>query len=289
MKKIGIFLFLVFNIIFCFAQNSEQDSSTLIFEDTSTVKVNVFKDEFEHVHFNEISYRLTSFNGETALIKYEKHISNRIAWFEGNGTKFDITIYPNFSKERAFTYSKPVDRFEHHGYYLLAQINGCCGIPSICELSTVNENRTFLKYNYRFYKIQIHCSPIINIYIGIESYPDIVDTNTLVFAKLYYSIDQNTPDTVLLKVKDQSDLKRFGEYPPRLTFYTECIHNKIFEDNDYPEMIVHSLYNIKNYSEINNIGVKLFSDDPYREEIILKFVKGKIPQKEIIVEFLQTK
>jgi hypothetical protein len=72
-----------------------------------------------------------------------------------------------------------------------------------------------------------------------------------------------------------------------LRFYTECKHDRIFED-DYentPHMIVYSLHNIQDYSEINNIGVKLFSDYPNREEIILKFVNGKILQKEITIEF----
>ena len=289
MKKIGIWLVFVISTIMCFAQFSEQDSSVLIFEDSSTINVSVFRDHFEHIHFNEISYRLIPFNHETALIKSEKYISNRASWYDGKGTKFDLTIYPNFSKERAFSYSKPVDRFEYHPHCdcLLAQIDGCCGIPSICELSTMNGNRTFLKYNHQFYKIQI-LGTLINIYIGIETYPNIVDTNTLVFAKLYYSIDQNIPDTVVLKVKEKSDFKKFMlEYPPTLSFYTECIHDRISEgyyQND-PSMIVYSLQHIQDYSEINNIGVKLFSDNPKREEIILKFVNGKILQKEISIEF----
>jgi len=289
MKKIGICLVFVFSFTVCFTQISERDTSVLIFEDSSTIKVSAFRDHFERIHFNEISYRLVPFNRETALIKSEKHISNRASWYDGKGTKFDITIYPNFSKERAFSYSKPVDRFEYYPHCdcLLAQIDGCCGIPSICELSTMNENRTFLKYNHQFYKIQI-LGPLINIYIGIETYPNIVDTNTLVFAKLYYSIDQNIPDTVLLKVKEKSDFKKFMlEYPPTLSFYTECKHDRISEgyyQND-PSMIVYSLQNIQDYSEINNIGVKLFSDYPDREEVILKFVNGKILQKEITIEF----
>ncbi|MCL2289289.1 MAG: hypothetical protein FWC34_01085 [Bacteroidetes bacterium] len=292
MKKIGICIVFVLNVILCFAQYSERDTSMLIFEDSSTVKVSVYMDQFERIHYNEISYYLIPFNREKALIKYEKHISNRPTYtgYE-QCTKFDLTIYPNFSKERAFTYSKPVDRFEYypHGNCLLAQIDACCGIPSICELSTIKENRTFLKYNHRFYKIQI-VEPLINIYIGIETYPNVVDTNTLVFAKLYYSIDQNVPDTVLLKVKEKSDFKKFmWEYPPTLTFHPKCKScDRILEGPDFenaPRMIVYSLKNIQDYSEINDIGVKLFSDYPNREEIILKFVNGKIPHKEIIVEF----
>jgi len=50
-------------------------------------------------------------------------------------------------------------------------------------------------------------------------------------------------------------------------------------------MIVYSLKNIQDYSKINGIGVKLVSNYPNKEEIILKFVNGKIPHKEIIVEF----
>ena len=287
MKKIAIALMFVFNIISCFAQFSERDSSILIFEDSSMVKVSIFKDEMERIHFNEISYSLFPINRETTLIKSEKHIINRAIWFEGRGSKFDLTFYPDFSKERSFTYSKPVDRFEYYPDCgcLLAQIDGCCGIPSICELSTIKENKTFLRYNYKFYIIQF-LDPTINIYIGIESYPDIVDTNTLVFAKLYYSIEQNIPDTVILKVKEKSDFKKFNtEHPPLLNFYTECQHDRISDDREYSVLIVRSLYNIQDYSEINNIGIKLFSGYPNREEIILKFVNGKIPQKEIIVEF----
>jgi hypothetical protein len=205
--------------------------------------------------------------------------------FHGAITNITLTFFPNYSKPNAFSYTKAMDYFENKKDYLFAMKQGCCHTPTYFELSTFPENITFLKCHQRIYEITIPDSKN-TIYLGYYlTQPE--DSTPDIYGILYYSVSKQLNGTVVFKTKSENSVKQIykielfsnspADYEDGTDTYTTTLH-------------AFSLKGKSLVNSINNVGINITfygmeESEGKQKEYKLEFVKGKIAEKEIVIEF----
>lgn len=163
--------------------------------------------------YDNISYQLIGDfleDSTTYLLKTVKHFNHYNTFMEG-GTKCDsvtLVFYPNCSEKYAFEHTAKGDEFyfeSYHKYnYLIALSHGCCAEPTRGTLSTLKENRPFLKFENTFFEINSYKDVY---YVGIVNHCPYRDTvsDLMHVATIYYSHNQQPADSIVVKLRRESN------------------------------------------------------------------------------------
>lgn len=282
------------------ANYNPPDNGKVIFLDSGESKIVITNHEkgLDFLYKKETTY----FIFEDYLVKSEKSTKYLIGTNgEGVGS-YALTFFKMPNYEKAFTCTKDADRFEPKDSYFLSRKIGCCEYSDYYELSTFPANETFLTYHGN--KLEVHakradkCNPDKKyvIYFGFNMCPYYQDTTETVLGALNYSINQNINGSVVFKKKNPKDNIGYAGYTP-VKFQLIENGKPIGEPvNRYGnDVIAHAdnLSFLKNYSEINNLGIivtfmyweKGKNAQQLEKDFKVEFVNGAILENEIIVEF----
>ena len=309
MRKItllAVFIFTMFNIfgqqgcVEWKAYYDIPDTCKVLFSDSSQTKISIIDHKMGHVLCrNEVTYYVYQYY----LVKSEKTTKYFIGNMGEGSNSYTLTFFEMPNYEKVFTCTKEADMFKPDGYYdngyFISKHTGCCEYSDYYELSTFPENEKFLSYNKT--KFEIHAKSYDRsisedeyiIYFGYDMCPYYQDSTKTVLGTLNYSINQKINGSVIFKKKNPKDQVGFGGYAPSKVQLME--NGEPFDEpaDDYRTTIfAHSdnLSFIKNYSEINNLGIivtfMFYGNDrqSYEKDYKIEFVNGEILQKEIIVE-----
>lgn len=280
------------------SNNHVSEPNLILLNDSSSSYIKIEKnDEGDYrVSGKVINYSYGSFQGEEGtipcLIKSEKESTN---WMFGSSheilSKITLTIYPDYFETAKFSYTKDAQVFELRDDYLFAATYGCCDNPSYFELSTFPHNITFLKSSKRFCIIDIPNSNK-SIYVGFCLNKDSASLAEGLYGSLFYSINQKPMQEIPFKIKNKED-----KLSPVFTLelFSQNENDIVNSENpDYDYMYAFSLNGELAPIKYSGIGVRMkFYEAKKRKsrtaQYELMFDKGKIAQKEVIIDLDEKK
>ncbi len=272
------------------------DTCKVIFSDSGESEVSIVRygDRQDYLHRKETKYSIF----ENYLVKSEK-VTKYLIWTNGEGSSsYTLTFFEMPDYKKAFTCNKNADLFQPESSdepYLVSEKLGCCEYANYYELSTFPENKVFLSYHRN--RFEVHAREYANsmskekyvIYFGYDKCQQYLDSTEAILGALNYSINQKYNGSVVFKKKNPKDKIYYSSSKIQLIENGEVIGESA--NNSWKNVITISdnLNYLKNYSEINNLGVMVTfncwkENERFEKEYKIEFVNGTIKQNEILVE-----
>ena len=254
---------------------SEDGNSGFKNQDESFVKVSGEGENIETEIYN-VTYSKNYLNYQNELENYivkTGQLTKSIRGQEGQNSSITVEIYNIPDSKKISTIEANADDISIFTDFYKTVKYGCCGAESYSELATLWENKTFLKYNSKYYYIEIP-NARINFYLGFLV--DSRDEGNLILGELYFaqsmpksvagkniiSHDFRTVNKVIFKVRNKELFDRIVPFCPEMTLVKNNEEDQLIDYQDHQELRLWSYNNWKVLNGINITGVKLeFSND----------------------------
>jgi len=196
MKIILSLLGVIIVVFGCNAQQVEHPKKKLIFKnsdssyyrvysDTSSINNETYSvDSFAYKNVTYSRESITNDKGNEWYIVKKTNYINYVANMEGQYSKFNLNIYSIKPTGLVQSITKNSDEIFINENYISTIKHGCCGVNNTGELSTIWDNKTFLKYDTKYFCVEIG-GGIFKLYFGYVGSPNEKDTTKGI---LYYVI-----------------------------------------------------------------------------------------------------
>lgn len=257
--------------------NSDLDEFTSGFKNQGESYVTVNgEDENVETEINNINYSENYLNYQNELNHYilkTTHLTKSVRGQEGQYSSIKVEIFNIPDSKLISTIETESDDISFFTDFYKTGKYGCCGAEDYYELTSLWKNETFLKFNSKYYYIEIP-NARIHFYFGFLS--DSRDDKNLILGELYFahsipksvpgksiiSHDFKTVNRLIFKAKDKDLYDKIVPFCPDMTLIKNAEKDQLIDYPDHQELRLWSYNNWKGLEGINFKGIKLeFSND----------------------------
>lgn len=258
-------------------KNSELNELTIGFKNQGESYVTVTGEgENIETEINNINYSENYLNYQNELNHYvlkTTQLTKSSRGQEGQYSSIKVEIFNIPNSKLISTIETESDDISFFTDFYKTGKYGCCGAEDYYELTSLWENETFLKFNSKYYYIEIP-NARIHFYFGFLS--DARDDKNLILGELYFahSIPKSVPgksiishdfkivNKLIFKAKDKELYDRIVPFCPSMTLIKNTEKDQLIDYPDHQELRLWSYNNWKGLEGINFNGLKLeFSND----------------------------
>ncbi len=253
-------------------------SNNFVHQDQSFVKVDANKTQIVNVTFSE-KYLNRDNEFEYYIIK-KKEETITVRGQEGQDSKITLAFFSLKDKKLIKSISKNFDDISVSSEYLISTKYGCCGSEDYNELSSIWTNETFLKFNSKYYHIEIPNSHI-SLYIGYVS--DSRDEEKLILGELYlahalpylqqvknsYSSNFKIVNKLIFKANTLQVFNNLGPFTPSITLVKNISKDELIDYEDHQELRLWSFNNTKSLDGVDFLGLNIKFESDVNESISL--------------------
>jgi hypothetical protein len=264
-------------------QIETNNTSNFSNQDQSYVKVDATKTQIVNVTFSEISLNRDNEFDHYIIKQIQETITLRGQ--EGQDSKINIYIFSPKSNKLIKTISKKFDRTSFSAKYLHSTKYGCCGSEDYNELSSIWTDDVFLRFNSKYYQIEIPNSHT-NFYLGYVS--DTRDEEKLILGELYLAHELpyfqqgkssnfsnfKIVNKLIFKAKTLEVFNNLLPFTPSITLVKNSSKDQLIDFEDHQELRLWSFNNAKSLEGVDFLGLKIkFESD------VNKSISQEIPIK----------
>jgi len=192
---------------------------------------------------------------------------------EGQDSKITLDFFSLKDGKLVKTISKTTDVISVSSQYLHSTKYGCCGAENYNELSSIWKDEIFLKYNSKYYYIEIP-NAHTSFYLGYLC--DARDEGKLILGELYlthslpslpegkhfYSETFKTVNKIIFKAKTKEIFDKIVPFTPTMTLVKNTDKDQLIEYPDHQELQLWSFNNAKGLNGVDFLGLKIqFEND----------------------------
>ncbi len=247
-------------------------------QDQSYVKVDANKTQIVNVTFSE-RYLNRDNEFEYYIIK-KKQETIAVRGQEGQNSKITLDFFSLNDNKLIKTISKNFDDISVSIEHLMSTKYGCCGSEDYNELSSIWTNETFLKFNSKYYLIEIPNSHT-SLYIGYVS--DSRDEEKLILGELYlshslpilpqgknsYSSRFKIVNKLIFKAKTLEVFNNLDPFTPSITLVKNISKDELIDYEDHQELRLWSFNNAKSLDGVDFLGLNIKFESDVNESISL--------------------
>ncbi len=187
---------------------------------------------------------------------------------EGQNSLITAEIFKINSARKVSTIRINADALDIFASYYKTSKYGCCGAENYHELVSLWGNKTFLKYNSKYYCIDIPNTGI-KLYFGflVDSW----DKKNLILGELYFahSISKSVPgkafvthgfttvNKVIFKTKDKALFNEILGFSPQITLLKSIKQDRLIEYQDHQTLTLWSFDKNDRLEGISFVALKL--------------------------------
>jgi len=277
-----IFINLIGLLLFSCTNNATFKDSSGSYVRVTTVRDSVITET------NNVSYSEEYLNhhelSNYIVKKTQKVIKHRGE--EGQNSEIKIDIFNITDSKKINSFELQADDIKFFTDFYQTTKFGCCGAEDYFELKSLWENTVFLRYNSRYYTIELP-NERVNFYFGYLS--DAKNEKSQVLGELYFShsipnlekkgnigsYDCKIINKVIFKTRSREKFKEIESILPEMTLVKYGKKDELIDLPNYQLLRLRSCDNLQLMKGINLIGLKLkFQDDEigqiYQIEIPVK-------------------
>lgn len=187
---------------------------------------------------------------------------------EGQNSKITLDFFSRKDGKLIKSISKTTDVISISSEYLHSTKYGCCAAESYNELSYIWTDETFLKYNTKYYYIEIP-NAHINLYLGYLC--EARDEKNLVLGELYlahslptlsegkniYSSVFKSVNKIIFKAKTKEIFDNIIPFTPAITLVKNTDKDLLIDYPDHQELRLWSFNNVENLQRVDFLGLKI--------------------------------
>ena len=282
-----LLIFVGFLGLFAFTGSNKQTerSSTFIEKDSLQAKI---ADKISFNNFNNqdiASVKFDSINTRIKNITYSEEYldkDNELDYYivkksqeittthgaEGQDSKITLDFFSLKNGELIKTITKETDAISISNEYLLATKYGCCGTEDYNELSSIWTNETFLKYNSKYYYIEIpnaHTGFYLGFLCDARDEKELIlgelyfaqSLPTLPAGKRYYSSVFKNVNKIVFKAMTQEVFDKIVPFTPTMTLVKNTDKDELIEYPNHQELRLWSYDNVNSLAGVDFLGLKI--------------------------------
>lgn len=187
---------------------------------------------------------------------------------EGHDSKITLDFFSSNDSKLVKTVTKTTDIVSFTSEYLHTTKYGCCGAENYHEFSSIWTDETFLKYNTKYYHIEIP-NARTSFYLGYLC--DSRDEKELILGELYfahslpthsegksfYSSIFKTVNRIIFKARTKEIFDKIVPFTPSITLVKNTDKDKLIDYPDHQELQLWSFNGAKNLQGLDFSGIKI--------------------------------
>lgn len=187
---------------------------------------------------------------------------------EGQDSKIKLSFFSLNDGKLVKTITKTADAISIASEYLHSTKYSCCGAEDYNELSSIWTDETFLKYNTKYYYIEIP-NAHTSFYLGYLC--DSRDEKKLILGELYlahslptlpggkhfYSAVFKTVNKIVLKAKTKDIFDKIVPFTPAITLVKNTGKDQLIDYPDHQELQLWSFNSAKSLQGLDFPGLKI--------------------------------
>jgi len=190
---------------------------------------------------------------------------------EGQDSKITLDFFSLNDGKLVKTITKTTDVVSIASEYLHSTKYGCCGAEDYNELSSIWTDETFLKYNTKYYYIEIpnaHTSFYLGYLCESRDEKELIlgelylahSLPTLPEGKHFYSAVFKTVNKIIIKAKTKEIFDKIVPFTPTMTLVKNTDKDQLIDYSDHQELRLWSFNNAKNLQGLDFLGLKIQFD-----------------------------
>lgn len=237
---------------------TDNEQATVVVDSNATQIKNVFYSEQYLNKDNEFA---------NYIVKQVQEITT-IRGQEGQHSKITLDIFNIADGKLVKTISKLTDELSIFSEYTHSIDYGCCGSENYNELSALWTGETFLKYNSKYYFIEIP-NAHTSFYLGYLA--DTRNERDLIIGTLYlahslpalkpgkntYSSSFKNVNKIVFKVKTKELFEKISPFTPTMTLVRHTSKDQLIEHSDHQELRLWTFDGFTDLKGINFIGLQI--------------------------------
>jgi len=253
-------------------QVTVENSDSSAFADHSESYIRVYNQNSNiQTEINNVNYSENFLNYQNELnyfIVKKSQILKTKGGFERQESSITVEIFNIHDSKKISTIKTTADDISIYEDYYRTVKYGCCGSGNYYELSSLWNNKIFLKYKSEYYFIVIP-NAHIQFYFGYST--DSFDDKSLTIGELNfaYSLPKSVPgknnisseykmvNKVIFKAKKREIFEKVTSVSPVMTLVKNNEKDQLIEYPDHQELTLWSYDNCKRLKGINILGLKL--------------------------------